>query len=525
MSYAINTTNGNILLTLQDGTTDTSTGLTLIGKNYTNYGLLQNDNFVRLLENFADTIPPTQSSSAFAALTGTLWYDTANQVLKAYDGTNFNVVSGRQSSTTAPTAKNIGDQWWDTVNLQLNTWTGSSWHLIGPSYAYGQGITGTIAGTIVDTQSNFQTVANTYSNGQLISIASNVAFTPITSIPGFPAILAGINISNTALLNGVSTNSEQLGGYAPNQYARADITTNFEDDVYVAGNLILSENANIAYINGNLNFQNQTSNGDIIFYANTNGIINSVLHIQSSTGNIYAQGGNLLVTQPYVNNAISKLSSQITQLNSNVSTSATTINGTTISLGGSGTVTAAAGSLTGSVLNPTVTLSSLTTVGTLTGLTVSGNIVPSSNVSINLGSSTAWFNTFYGSATEAQYADLAENYQADQAYKAGTVVMFGGEEEVTLADEDTTAVAGIVSTNPAHLMNGALIGPNVVPVALQGRVPCQVIGPVKKGDLMVSAGNGYARASKTPQLGQVIGKALENFNESSGIIEVVVGRV
>ena len=153
-----------------------------------------------------------------------------------------------------------------------------------------------------------------------------------------------------------------------------------------------------------------------------------------------------------------------------------------------------------------------------------GHIIPSSNVTYNLGSSTAWYGTYYGIATQAKYADLAENYQADAQYMPGQVVEFGGVNEVTLATADTTAVAGVVSTNPAHLMNGQLSGPNVVALALQGRVPCNVIGPVKKGQLMVSAGFGFAKPSTNPQVGQVIGKALQDFNGAKGQIEVVVGR-
>jgi hypothetical protein len=182
--------------------------------------------------------------------------------------------------------------------------------------------------------------------------------------------------------------------------------------------------------------------------------------------------------------------------------------------------------ITGSTLASGVTASSLTSVGTLTGLTVSGAIVPNANVTVNVGSTAAWFNTFYGVSTQAKYADLAENYEGDRAYNPGTVVMFGGSAEVTLADADTTRVAGVVSTNPAHLMNGQLTGPNVVALALQGRVPCNVIGPVRKGDMLVAAGSGYAKASANPGLGQVIGKAVgEYLGTGKAMIEVVVGRV
>lgn len=153
-----------------------------------------------------------------------------------------------------------------------------------------------------------------------------------------------------------------------------------------------------------------------------------------------------------------------------------------------------------------------------------GNILPSSSLSYNLGSASRSYNTFYGTATQAQYADLAENYQADQDYQFGTVLMFGGKEEVTLASSDTTAVAGVVSQNPAHLMNSKLSGQNVVPVTLQGRTPCNVIGPMSKGDLLVSAGNGFAKACKSPLVGQVIGKALCDFTGDQGQVEIVVGR-
>ena len=174
----------------------------------------------------------------------------------------------------------------------------------------------------------------------------------------------------------------------------------------------------------------------------------------------------------------------------------------------------------------TAAQTNVTSVGTLTGLTVSGAIIPNANVSVNLGSTSAWWNNIYGTSTHALYADLAENYQADKFYAPGTVLMFGGAQEVTAADTDTTRVAGVVSTNPAHLMNGALNGANIVPLALTGRVPCNIIGPVYKGDMMVSAGFGYAKASATPSMGQVIGKALQDFPiAAKGIIEVVVGRL
>ena len=139
---------------------------------------------------------------------------------------------------------------------------------------------------------------------------------------------------------------------------------------------------------------------------------------------------------------------------------------------------------------------------------------------------TVYATTFSGVSTTAKYADLAENYQADKFYPTGYVLMFGGADEVTAAEANTTRVAGVVSSNPAHLMNGGLTGPNVVALALTGRVPCMVIGPVVKGDMLVSAGFGYARVNNTPSMGQVIGKAVGEYpGTGKAIVEVVVGRL
>ena len=144
-----------------------------------------------------------------------------------------------------------------------------------------------------------------------------------------------------------------------------------------------------------------------------------------------------------------------------------------------------------------------TTAGTITG---------------NWGLST-------GSKLSATYADLAEYYEADASYEAGTVLAFGGDKEVTIAEDGTTRVAGIVSTNPAYVMNSACAGEHTVALALQGRVPCKVRGNIKKGDMLISAGYGFARPAPFPVIGTVIGKSLENFEGIEGIIEVAVGRL
>ena len=326
MSYTINTTSNNILLTLLDGTTDSSTGLTLIGRNYTNYGLLQNDNFVRLLENFADNIPPGQSVG-FNPITGTLWYDTANQVLKVYDGINFNVVSGRIVSSATPTAKNVGDQWYNTVTGQLSMWSGSNWQLLGPAYTAAQGKSGALVESVTGTDANTYTVVNTYTNGNLVTVTSTNTFTPTGAVyNAFASIVPGVNLANTGIVTGTATNSLQLANVAATAYARTDINASFVSDVSVGGNFVLT-NANIYYASGSLNLKNQNLNGNIALYVNS-GTNTNVLTVNGSTGLITVAGdptNNLGVsTKQYVDTSVGTITStvngQIATQNASIST-------------------------------------------------------------------------------------------------------------------------------------------------------------------------------------------------------------
>ena len=158
--------------------------------------------------------------------------------------------------------------------------------------------------------------------------------------------------------------------------------------------------------------------------------------------------------------------------------------------------------------------------------------VPDTDNTYNIGSAVAKYANIYatlfrGTATESYYADLAENYTADAEYEPGTVLVFGGDAEVTTTNiRGDRRVAGVVSTNPAHLMNSELDGDNVTALALQGRVPCKVLGSVKKGDLLVAAAiPGYAMVDNDAKVGTVIGKALENKDSNDrGVIEIVVGK-
>jgi hypothetical protein len=172
----------------------------------------------------------------------------------------------------------------------------------------------------------------------------------------------------------------------------------------------------------------------------------------------------------------------------------------------------------------------ITSVGTLTGLTVSGSIVPNANGTIQLGGTSARWSNIWGLSSSAQYADLAENYESDAHYEPATVVVFGGEKEITSSTiTHDPKIAGVISTQPAYLMNDDSSRSGTwLPVALQGRVPCKVKGPVSKGDMVVTS-DIPGVAEKLNKIlyepGSVIGKSLEHhLGTDIKIIEVVVGR-
>jgi len=322
MSYPIYKTDGSALITptmplgvLQDGILDTSTGLTLIGRNYPSYGEIQNENFIRLLENFADNIPPGESVG-FAPIAGQLWWDTGTQRLKVYDGTEFITVSEQTASSTAPSIKKTGDQWWNTATSQLNIWTGTGWQLIGPIYTNAQGVSGEVVSTITDTNSNSHVIVTTYTGGNTVSIIStgNV-FTPNTAISGFSNIHPGINLASGAILNGTANNSVRVGGVFANVLARTNVNNTFSGDTSFSGNIVLTD-ANIYFATKNLVIQNKNLGGNLEVYVNTtaSGNVKSIV-FDGSTGLAYVRAnptGSLgIATKGYIDTTSSTLTSYI----------------------------------------------------------------------------------------------------------------------------------------------------------------------------------------------------------------------
>jgi hypothetical protein len=215
-------------------------------------------------------------------------------------------------------------------------------------------------------------------------------------------------------------------------------------------------------------------------------------------------------------------------------TGATGIQGTTGATGIQGTTgaTGATGPIAGAdtqiifndagVANGNAGLTFNKTTNTLT-LANASTITVGSNT--NIGTLTGNWSLSTGSRLAATYADLAERYVSDKPYGPGTVLVFGGKFEVTMSNTfDSQAVAGVVSTNPAYLMNADCEGEYVIDLALAGRVPVLVQGNVSKGDLMVSGTNGHAIANNLAKAGTIIGKSLEHFTGTYGTIEVVVGK-
>lgn len=317
--------------------------------------------------------------------------------------------------------------------------------------------------------------------------------------------ITGGNLSGTLITGTLSTAAQ------PNITSVGSLTS-----LTVTGNI--SSGAGATTINTLITTTGNITGGNLI----TGGLL-------SATGNVI--GGNI-ITSGLIN---STGNIDGGNLNTGGRVLATgNVTGGNLTTGGQIVTT---GNITGNNVIATATISA---TGNITGgnlsvnsgaisagtLTVSNILNAGANGTGNIGNSTNYFNTVFAKATSAQYADLAEKYLADAEYVPGTVLSFGGSREVTLSTQDhDPLIVGVVSTNPAYQMNSRLEGEHVVAVALVGRVPCQVQGPVTRGAMMVSAGNGRARAEAHPAMGTVIGKALEDFDGDQGTIEIVVGRL
>lgn len=237
MAYTINLTNGNVFAVIPDGTTNTSSSMVLVGKNYAGYGEFLDENYIHLLENSSNSTAPS------APLTGQLWWDSTNLLMKVYNGTAWKTISAATSSATAPVGNVPGDLWYDSVNSQLNVWTGTAWLVVGPAYTSSEGKSGTFSLTISDGATD-HVVTALYVANTIVSISSaDDAFTPVAPYStAFPTIFKGTTVYTSGATGGNIVNTGNV--YIT---SAGNATLNITDtSIEVTGNVIADAVTNSA---------------------------------------------------------------------------------------------------------------------------------------------------------------------------------------------------------------------------------------------------------------------------------------
>jgi hypothetical protein len=447
------------------------------------------------------------------------------------------------SGASAPNSPVTGEQWWDTSNLQLKVYNGTSWTTVGPVATSSTGNTGAIPDTIVSVSpSATYVVVKMYVDNTLVAIWSKESdFT--TTVSGFATIKPGLNLSTAIANNAFQGNASSTLGI----FRTGDSSATSVD------NIILNGGVGAQTINGAVSLTNDsgltvgagsdgqilvtsdqlhvkglTNNKDVIFSLNKGSVDTNFFKGNATSGlaEVYANptassSGFSVATKDYVD----------TRLGGGVGTTTFTAN-----VNPSANVTYTLGNVTNrwsNVISQTSFTGNLfsanvdTTRANVSDLFIATSVFPTVGNTINLGSNGMRFNTIYGVSLQAQYADLAERFASDSAYPAGTVVALGGVEEITAAsDALSDDVFGVISTKAAYLMNSSAGSDETHPaVAVNGRVPVRVIGPVKKGQRLVAAGNGLARAGSRSEVTafNVIGRSLQNkLDDGEGVVEAIV---
>ena len=459
--------------------------------------------------------------------TGTITGNFSGNVITASQG---NITSlGNLTSLTVTGNSNLGN----VGNVKI---TGGA----SGGYLFTDGTGNLTFGSIVNTPPGGANNDVQFKDGGTYQGSSNFTFNPTSNtvtITGNLSVTGNANVGNISAtwLTGTLTNTytvqsniSQVGtldyliintaGYL--SMGNGNITAG-NISLIAAGSANLGNSVTANYFIGsgnNLsNIQGSNVTGEVTSATSATNA-SALLQNTSSATTVYPT----FTTSSANGNSSAVINTSISANLGNASITATTFVGALSGAATSATSATTAGTVT------TAAQTSITSVGTLTSLSVSGQIT---NANITTGANTTAGNLTgnwtlsTGSRLQATYADLAEKYVADATYTPGTVLIFGGDQEVTLANSfDSTRVAGVVTTNPAYVMNSACEGEHIVNIALQGRVPVKVQGPVYKGDLLVSSTNGHATSNNIARAGTIIGKSLENFNGESGIIEVAVGR-
>jgi hypothetical protein len=293
MAYQVNKTDGTIVATVADGQIDTlSTNLTLIGKNYSGFGEALNENFIKLLENFAGTSRPTNP------IRGQIWFDVSELKLKVYNGSEFLPVSSATVSNTRPNTLAIGDLWFNNLDGQLYFFDGTNPLLLGPAYSTTQGLSGLKVESILDTLNQTKVITYLYNNGILLGIFAKDSFTPKTAITGFSgSVEPGFNAGTLAGIkfNVTCTNSEQLGGAIATTYVRKDTSNAIDGQLRITTDLGLvvgsAGQANLFVNTGNVFLSNASTDRNIVFNVRKGINQEDALSINASTRTIDLYSG------------------------------------------------------------------------------------------------------------------------------------------------------------------------------------------------------------------------------------------
>ena len=605
MAYTINLTDGTVFATIADGTTNTSSSLTLVGKNYAGYGEFLDENFIQMLENFSSTSSGGNPTVAQlnSPLVGQLWWDKTNTLLKVYSGTGgWKTISSATSSSSQPSPSVVGDLWYSTTNQQLNVCTvggnPGTFIVVGPGYSSAQGTSGAIPETILDNVGATKYITSLYvQNVRVAIVYYSASFTPEASVASaFPTIFPGVTLSSSvagAVFAGSATNAQLLDSLDSSQFMRADANTATTGILRVQNNTgMFVGAANVFNVNTtttDANIKSNISGGNLIIQANVSGTTFNVAQALGSNGTFAisnaatvgttlgvtgnSSGGNLttggqvsatgnitggnILTAGLVQGATLSATANVQAGNLRTSGQVSATGNITSQANIAGTFFLGNGSqLTGLSLGVSVTkfVNGVTegNIGVTDG-NVNFNVAGTSNVLVltsgtayfagnvstigiektgtnaigNIGSSSNYFNRVFATATTALYADVAERFAADDVLEPGTVVELGGTKEITRSTEDLSEnVFGVISTRPAYTMNGGAGEDDTHPaVAMTGRVPVKCVGTVRKGDRLVSAGEGVARAAQPGEATafNVIGRSLENKHTAElGTIEAIV---
>ena len=541
MAYKIDNTFGTLLVTLADGTIDTTTtDLTLIGKGYAGFGEVLNENLVKLLENFNNTSAPSNK------VQGQMWYDKTNNQIKVYTGSKWKPVGSTSNSTSAPTNAVLGDLWFDTTNNQLYVYSGSSWTLIGPTTVAGSGVTQVITETPEDNTGVKRSILKLVTNDTVVGVVSNLAFTPSPTetlgaaliTAGFSTVAQGIQLSSSvssAKFRGTSTDSDGLGGVAAANFLRSDeadtttgrLSVQTDDGIRIgAGNDIT-----MSMVSDNLTIAQTTQDKDIIFTVNDGGVTKEALRINGAAGRIdHLRVGDLTVdgTNTIINTSTLSVEDNIIELNRNISSNAGMPNYTGLKVNRGETSSATEQDLYW-VWDETFADDGSTIYGNAGGAWTAFKAAANTDTPLEAPTLVdIRANIVHATSTSAQYADLAERYETDMPVEVGDVVILGGKAEITKCKHDASSdVFGVISESPAFLMNSQAGNNDSHPmVALKGRVLVKVQGMGKAGDRIVSTVHGGARVANLEECTafNTVGRLIKDkYNEETALTECVIG--